>query len=238
MRLNPQSQPEPASLRAAPAQTSAQVPAQASAPASAPSAEPRDQASLSRPGSLQPSQPLVDARPTAVSFPDRVASQTTDELRNINSRAVFFNANAATGEQIDAVLRHYNSPHAGQGDLLVEVCREQQINPVLLLAVMQQESSYGNRDNRPSLKDENIANPWSVHFNESAQGINKLRLKDGSLPSFEESLRGAIRTLKNLAGESETPLSTAGRRYSTTGAWTGEVTRHYEVQLNRIARMQ
>lgn len=211
---------------------------------------PVDQNRVVQRGSAQTTAPLVqNGQPAAVAFPDRrpqaaaprpaapaQATPAAEAQRELDSRAVFSNGNAATGREIDSVLRHYNSPHAGQGELLARICREENINPVMMVAIMQQESSFGNRNNRPSLKDENIANPWSVHFNEPAQGIAKLRLKDGSMPSFEQSLRGAIRTMKNLAGDSETPLSTAGRRYSATGAWTSEVSGHYRVQSNRIAR--
>ncbi len=220
---------------------------------------PVDQNRVNQRNNAQPNVPMAqNGQPAVVAFPDRSATGSAAGTnrqqprvaapaqaqapaapgapRNINTRATFFDGKAATGKEIDAVLKHYNSPHAGQGETLARICREENINPVMMVAIMQQESSFGNRSNRPSLKDENIANPWSVHFNEPAKGINKLRLKDGSLPSFEQSLRGAIRTMKNLAGDSETPLSTAGKRYSTTGAWTSEVTTHFKTQSNRIDR--
>lgn len=176
--------------------------------------------------------------PTSVSFVDSASLTPTNQLGNIDSRAVFSDSNAATAEEIDAVLSHYGSPHAGKGAELVTVCKEKGINPILMLAVMQQESSFGNKANNHSLSAENIANPWSVHFNESAKGIKKLRLKDGSMPTFEQSLRGAIDTLQRLSGDSSSPLSTAGTRYSETGSWTTSVTAHYQTQLRRIAKMR
>lgn len=171
--------------------------------------------------------------PQKVSF---VASSAED-LKNIDSPAVFNNSNAASAEEVDAVLRHYGSPHAGKGASLVALCKEKNINPILMLAIMQQESSYGNKNNNKSLSDENVANPWSVHFNEPAEGIKKLRLKDGSMPSFEHSLGKAIDIMKRLAGDSNTPLSQAGKRYSTTSSWTNAIKTHYATQLNRINKM-
>lgn len=183
------------------------------------------QASSLKQGNSQQNVGFVDDKPTP-------ATQT----RNIDNKAVFFDGNAATGAEIDAMLKRYGSPHYGKGDQLVKICREQKINPILLLAVMQQESTFGNKKNNPHLNEENIANPWSVHFNESAKGIKKLRLKDGSMPSFEQSLEGAIRTLKNLAGDSATPLTQAGKRYSTTGSWTSDVMTHYRNLQSRIGK--
>lgn len=171
-----------------------------------------------------------------VAFIDQ--STPISKLDQIDSPGVFFDGNAATGAELDAVLRRYGSPHAGQGELIAKTAREQKINPILLLAVMQQESSYGNVKNNKLLKAENIANPWSVHFNESAQGIKKLRLKNDEMPSFQQSLDGAVRTLKNLAGDDPKPLSHAGEKYSTTGSWTQSVTNAYQTQLGRIAKMR
>lgn len=171
------------------------------------------------------------ARATAAAAP-----QGRGPVADINSRATFTNGNAATGAELDRVLRHYNSPHVGQGETIARIAREENINPVLLLAVMQKESSYGNKANTPSLKEENIRNPFSVHFNESAEGIKKLRLPNGEHPTFEQSLRGAIRTLKRHAGDSPTPLSTTSKKYCPPHheTWTREVTANYERQMRRI----
>jgi len=163
-------------------------------------------------------------------------------LANIDSPAVFSNGNAATGAQIDAVLKHYGSPYAGKGEVIAKAGREKGINPILLLAVMQKESSYGNKNNMHSLKPENIANPFSVHFTPDAvkqggQPIDMLRI-NGRLSTFEESLNGAIDTLKKLAGNSATPLTTAGQDYSEVkGAWTKDVKAFYKTQLDRISKM-
>lgn len=255
---------------AAPAQP-AQAPA-AAAPAQT-RLDPVDQSRVSRRGTSQTTAPLVhNGQPAAVAFPDRAAASPARPAASpaapaparaaapvqaaapvvrapmaVDNRATFFDGNAATGQEIDGVLKHYGSPHAGQGELIARICQEENINPILMISVMQQESSYGNRNNRPSLKGENIANPWSVHFDERAKGINKLRLPSnappnangerppGPLPTFEQSLRGAIRTMKNLAGSSETPLTKAGERYSETGTWSVEVGKHFDTQRFRIA---
>ncbi|HEY9843236.1 MAG TPA: hypothetical protein V6D23_22390 [Candidatus Obscuribacterales bacterium] len=240
-----------------PASTGAQTSGQQAAPVTASQqpapAAPVDQAKTVKKGTSQLQVAFVDGQPAAkpvakaapkpvakpapkVDFANLSTSPAAQSLRAIDTREVFFNGNAASGKEIDAVLKHYGSPHAGQGETIARICREQKINPILLLAVLQQESSFGNKNNLKSLKDENIANPWSVHFNEGAKGIAKLRLKDGSMPSFEQSLKGAINTLKKLAGESETPLATAGKRYSTTASWTNSVTQHYMTQMYRIVK--
>lgn len=175
-----------------------------------------------------------------VSFPTKAAGGSSD----INTRATFFDSNAATGKEIDAVLKHYGSPHAGKGETIARICREKGINPILMLAVMQKESSYGNKNNNPSLKDENIANPWSVHFSPSAKGINKLRMPDGSMPTFEQSLNSAIDTLKKWAGDSPNPLKTAAPHYcedkpdaNGETTWYKAVGADFRTQFNRIAKM-
>jgi hypothetical protein len=174
-----------------------------------------------------------EAEPRSVSFGTEDPTPVA-ELRNINSPAVYFDGNAATGAELDAILRRYGSPHEGKGEVMAEVARREGINPVLLLAVMQQESSFGNVNNNRTLKPENVANPWSVHFNHNGEGIAMLRHPDGRMPTFEESLNSAVRTLKNLAGDSATPLSTAGTRYAEDDRWTRAVTGHYENLLRRL----
>lgn len=212
------------------------------------------QKSPSTPGSEAVTKPVKSVRAARHRSTDAVAVQSlakgkssqnlhflstsSDQLKAIDSPAVFRDSNAATAEEIDAVLSHYGSPHAGKGDILLGLCQKKGINPILMLAIMQQESSYGNKSNNKSLSDENVANPWSVHFNEPADGINKLRLKDGSMPSFKQSLGKAIDIMKRLAGDSSNPLTQAGKRYSTTSSWTNAIKAHYQTQLNRIDKMR
>ncbi len=173
---------------------------------------------------------------THVSFGDELTP--TSQLKNIDSKAVFYDANAVSAKEIDAILKHYGSPHAGKGSEMLAISQEMGINPLMMLAIMQQESSYGNTNNNKSLGPENVANPWSVHFNEGAKGINKLRLKDGSLPSFSQSYKAAVRTMINLANESATPLTQAGKKYSTTASWTNAIQTHYATQLRRVEKMR
>lgn len=216
----PSSAPKPASTSSSPAQVSFP-----SAPA--PSAAPKDQVrAMAAQGKSATHVSLgQDTTPTA-------------KLQNIDSKAVFFDTNAVTAKEIDAILKHYGSPHAGKGAEMLAISQEEGVNPLMMLAIMQQESSYGNTSNNKSLKPENVANPWSVHFNEGAKGINKLRLKDGSMPSFAQSYRVAARTMVNLSDESSTPLTQAGKKYSTTASWTHSIKTHYATQLNRVAKMR
>lgn len=202
-------------------------PAAAAPAAAAPPAAPKDQAQ-------------TQARRAAAFDPKGVELGATQAPTSVDNPAAFFDGDAATGAQIDRVLAHYNSPHKGQGELMARICKEEGINPILMLAVMQKESSYGNRANVSTLKDENIANPWSVHFNERADGIKKLRLPNGEMPTFEQSLRGAIRTLKRHAGNSETPLTTTSVKYCPPHAqtWRNEVDTHFRTQSRRIQNMK
>jgi hypothetical protein len=185
-------------------------------------------------------QAQTNARRAAAFDPKGVELGAKQAATTVDNPATFFDGNAATGAQIDRVLAHYNSPHKGQGELMARICKEEGINPILMLAVMQKESSYGNRANVSTLKDENIANPWSVHFNERADGINKLRLPNGEMPTFEQSLRGAIRTLKRHAGNSDTPLTTTSVKYCPPHAqtWRNEVDTHFRTQSRRIQNMK
>lgn len=162
------------------------------------------------------------------------ASQTTGAKpvahSSLNSQAAFHDTNTATAAQIDKILTKYNSPHAGKGKEFLEICKKNNMNPVLMLSIMQQESGFGSK----KLKVENQANPFSVHFNEHAKGINKLRLPDGSLPSLERSLDSAARTMNKWSAGSSTPLTTAGKHYCTTASWSNNVTSHYNNLMKKL----
>ncbi|MBC7475751.1 MAG: glucosaminidase domain-containing protein [Candidatus Sericytochromatia bacterium] len=149
---------------------------------------------------------------------------------SIDSPAVFRNSNVASAAAIDKILTGYHSPLAGKGQAIMDACKKHNINPMLMLAVMQQESGFGSS----RLKEENQANPFSVHFNEHGKGIQKLRHKDGSLPSFEQSLEGGINTLLRHAGSGPNPLTTAGKKYSETGSWSAEVTSKYNHLMGKL----
>ncbi len=155
---------------------------------------------------------------------------TVTKTGSIDSPAVFRNSNVASAAAIDKILTSYHSPHAGKGQVIMDACKKHNINPMLMLAVMQQESGFGSS----RLKEENQANPFSVHFNEHGKGIQKLRHKDGSLPSFEESLEGGINTLLRHAGNGPNPLTTAGKKYSETGSWSAEVTSKYNHLMGKL----
>jgi len=155
-------------------------------------------------------------------------------LTAIDSREVFHNSSFVTAGDLEKIFKKYGSPHQGKGQAMLDLCQKYEINPVMMLAIMQKESSMGNRRNNPHLNDENIANPWSVHFSEGAKGIKKLRLKDGSLPTFEQSLEGAIKTMLNLSGDSDTPLSQAGKKYSVSSTWTPTVKSMYTNMVKNI----
>ncbi|MFN8577902.1 MAG: hypothetical protein U0354_13710 [Candidatus Sericytochromatia bacterium] len=153
----------------------------------------------------------------------------TDRPKNLDDVSTFHKTDIATAADIDKILKRYNSPHAGKGQVIFDMCKKYNVNPIMVLAVMQQESQFGST----KLKPENTANPWSVHFNHGAKGIAKLRLPNGQLPTFEQSLEGGIKTIVKLAGNSSTPLSTAGSKYSESGNWTKMIKQHYNTLLTR-----
>lgn len=153
--------------------------------------------------------------------------------KNIDTKAAFTNSNTASAADVDRILKHYKSPHAGKGQVIVDMCKKYGVNPVMMLAIMQQESQYGSTKLNPKLKPENVANPFSVHFDHSKKGIASLRLPGGKLPTFEQSLEGGIKTVLNLAGDSATPLTTAGKKYSESGNWATTIKGHYANLLKK-----
>ena len=166
--------------------------------------------------------------PTNLSFV--VEHTTVTRTGSIDSPDVFRNSNVASAAAIDKILTGYHSPLAGKGQAIMDACKKHNINPMLMLAVMQQESGFGSS----RLKEENQANPFSVHFNEHGKGIQKLRHKDGSLPSFEQSLEGGINTLLRHAGSGPNPLTIAGKKYSETVSWSAEVTSKYNHLMGKL----
>lgn len=156
-------------------------------------------------------------------------TSTTDRPKNLDDVSTFQKTDIATPADIDKILKRYNSPHAGKGQVIFDMCKKYNVNPIMMLAIMQQESQFGST----KLKPENTANPWSVHFTHGAKGIAKLRLPNGQLPTFEQSLEGGIKTMVKLAGSSSTPLTTAGAKYSESGNWTKLIKQHYNTLLTR-----
>jgi hypothetical protein len=154
---------------------------------------------------------------------------SADRPKNLDDVSTFHKTDIATPADIDKILKRYNSPHVGKGQVIFDMCKKYNVNPVMMLAIMQQESQFGST----KLKPENTANPFSVHFTHSAKGIAKLRLPDGKLPTFEQSLEGGIKTVVKLAGNSSTPLTTAGAKYSESGNWTSLIKQHYTNLLKR-----
>lgn len=142
-----------------------------------------------------------------------------------------WNGSALDAVRIDRLLARYNSPYAGKGALIASVAQREGINPIVILAIMQEESAYGNVRNVANLKPENIANPFSIHFNPDAHGIAKLRLPTGEMPTFEQSLDGAVEILK-VAKTSPTPLAFIAKHFAgpdITG-WMTRVRDHFETQ--------
>ena len=123
----------------------------------------------------------------------------------------------------------------GKGDLIASVARREGLNPIVLLAIMQEESSFGNARNAPTLKPENTSNPFSIHFTPSANGIAKLRLPDGELSTFEKSLGAVVETLK-LFRTSPTPLASFANHLGVmdVSGWTVRVRSHFEALKRRI----
>lgn len=148
----------------------------------------------------------------------------------------FWSGGAASGIQIDRLLAHYQSPFVGKGDLIASLAKREGVNPIVLLAIMQEESSFGNARNAPTLKPENLANPFSVHFNPGANGIAKLRLSNGDLATFEQSLDAVVDALK-LFKASPTPLAAFAKHIGVMdiSGWTGRVRIHFETQKRRVS---
>lgn len=190
------------------------------------SAHPTEAKSVSFGTPSKPNQSSKEAPTTTSTQP----KPTVSGASSLNSQEAFHDTNSATAEQIDGLLKRYNSPHAGKGKEFVSICKKNNINPLLMLAVMQQESSFGST----KLKEENQANPFSVHFNEGAKGIKKLRLKDGSLPTLSQSLDVAAKTMNKWSSGSSTPLTTAAPHYSETPTWANSITSHYNNYLKKL----
>lgn len=215
--INPNLNIEPATTKQQPAKTNpAQETAKPQEPAQQPSA-PKDHAETK-------AKPSADFSPNGVNF----NAKPQAPKGGLDSKAVFTNGNAASPEQIDKILKKYNSPFQGKGQVISDMCKKYNVNPTMMLAIMQQESTFGKAS------EENKANPFSVHFNHAGKGIMKLRHPDGRKATFEESLEGAIKTMKNRAGDSNTPFTTAGNKYCNPPApWLKAVTGHYN-HLNKV----
>lgn len=191
--------------------------------------EPRDESNINiKSAKFDPVQNIAFVDPAKQTTPASKPA-TTSRPKNLDDVATFHKTDIATPADIDKILKRYNSPHAGKGQVIFDTCKKYGVNPIMMLAIMQQESQFGSS----KLKPENTANPWSVHFTHSAKGINKLRHPDGKLPTFEQSLEGGIKTMIKLAGNSSTPLTTAGARYSESGNWTKLIKQHYNTLLTR-----
>ena len=147
--------------------------------------------------------------------------------------AEFWNGGAASAAQIDHVFARYHSPHLGKGTVIVQMAVSENINPLILAALIQENARFGNAHG--GLKPENIANPFAIHFNEDAKGIRKLRLRNGQMATFEQSLAEAIRLLK-LCRKSPTPLNEAARYFAGDEqfTWTLRISRFYDLQKQRL----
>lgn len=157
------------------------------------------------------------------------------------SREDALNAGGVSAAQIDRILGRYKSPFVGKGAVIHNVCRTEGVNPVVLLAVMQQNSSFGNVANDPKLHRENIANPFAIHFNAQAKGVAKLRQPSGALGTFDQSLRAAARQVKQAAASNQ-PLLALSRSLggSATGLdskWAESVGSHYETLSRQVSMM-
>ena len=70
-----------------------------------------------------------------------------------------------TAEIAERVLNAYGSPLVGHAQDLVSAFP----NAWIGLAIMMQESSFGNMGNNPGIDERNVANPFSVHFTAPAK---------------------------------------------------------------------
>jgi len=163
-------------------------------------------------------------------------TQQEGSLVNVDTPAVVWNGSAANEHIVSIILRHYASPLAAKASSIVTKARTEMINPLLLLAVMKVESNFANKNSRPDLKPENVANPFSVHFNPAAAGIMKLRLQNGAMPSFEESLQAFIRMFKARSSGSQTPIATYALRDKSLSSWTSNVCAAFQTIQARVAQ--
>jgi hypothetical protein len=134
-----------------------------------------------------------------------------------------------TGDKATRILFALNSPLAGWGSALVSMFDRENVSAWLGLAIIGAEASFGinhgfDADHNRNVDERNIANPFSVYFNNPKQwpvgcGRNSLlkhdvngrynvsdKKYDGKtincsavgyrLPTFGESASGAIQTIK------------------------------------------
>ena len=135
------------------------------------------------------------------------------------------------------------------GEEILNASREFGVNPLMLLAIMQIESSYGNLKRNPKLDIENLFNPYSVHFTHRPVGLRMLRKTDKAtgqatlLPTFQESVNAAARTAKRWGDATELdpkhPFTSLGKKYSVRSEyWTGHVKEFYLNLLDEVARFR
>jgi|GEM_PF-4532143 len=110
------------------------------------------------------------------------------------SESDFGNSGAASAAQIDRIFARYGSPYFGKGASVASVAMRDGVNPLVLLAILHENSGLSGAS---GLKVENTSNPFAVPFNKHARGIFKLRMPDGRLTTFEDSLAATVCTLKS-----------------------------------------
>lgn len=201
----------------------------------------RTQQTQTKPSAKQPSQPQApeqSRQPQQHNANDQVASRPAPKnsgfspsgvnfnrgtqaarSNNLDTPAVFNNANAATPAQIDKILEHYNSPFKGKGQEISDMAKKYNVNPVMLLAIMQQESTFGKASS------ENQANPFSIL---EGNKTHRLRHRDDTKFTFTESLEGAARILNEHGSNSSRPLTNAGQAYCKPSApWITGVAQNF-----------
>lgn len=188
-----------------------------------------------------PESPPPSAKPgpaQAPKSPDAPASPGNKKKHDLDDINEFRNTGIITSDDIEKVFEHYKSPLKGKGKDLADVAQSSRINPALMLAIIQKESSYGKGG------EIHEANPFSVHFRTRGQlqkdekPIDMLRPKPGALPTFKQSAEGAAKTINKLAGANEKkPFSSVAGSYSEKPEeWKSDVAKFYLGILKRVGK--
>jgi len=144
-----------------------------------------------------------------------------------------------TAQDVETVLNHYNSSLKGNGQDLVNVATAAKLNPAMMLAIIQKESSYGKGG------DLHKANPFSIHFRTRGQlqknekPIDMLRPSPGTLPTFKQSAAAAANTLNKLAAaNNKQPFSSVASKYSEKPQeWKTDINKFYLGILRRVGKL-
>lgn len=185
-----------------------------------------------------PPNPPKSGPPKTPGAPVAPGSQEKGRRRHdLDDIDEFTNTDMINADDVEKVLSHYGSPLEGKGHDLVDVARAWKINPALMLAITQKESSYGKGG------EIHEANPFSVHFRNRKQlqpgekPIDMLRPKPDELPTFRQSAEAAAKTINKLKSSGDKPFSAVAASYSEKpDEWKSDVEKFYLKILTRVGK--